>query len=283
MSPDWDRAIEGFLAAQRAAGIAATSVASRRQHLAHMAVRVHVGPWSLDGAGLVAYMDAQTWARETRRGRRNTFVEFYRWGQAAGLTSSDPTATVVRIAPSDPDPQPVPDRVYLEALIRADATEQLWIDLAAEHGLRRTEVAVIQGRDIIETLLGHDLRVHGKGSKIRYVPLTRAMAESLVALVEDRGLGYLFPGEDHGHVSPQWVGKRVARLLGGIWTMHKLRHRAATRFWMQAEGDPYVIADLMGWANLNMVRVYVRQPDDRKRRIVEAASRAGHRLVEAVG
>lgn len=283
MLQEWDRAIEGFLAAQRAAGIASTSVASRRQHLAHMAVRVSVGPWALDGPSLVAYMDAQTWARETRRGRRNTFVEFYRWGLAAGHVTSDPTAVVVRISPADPDPQPVPDRVYLEALIRADATEQLWIDLAAEHGLRRAEVSVIQGRDLVETLMGHDLRVHGKGGKIRYVPLTRAMAEALLVLVEDRGLGYLFPGEDHGHVSAQWVGKRVARLLGGIWTMHKLRHRAATRFWVQAEGDPYVIADLMGWANLNMVRVYVRQPDDRKRRIVEAASRGGARLTVAVG
>ncbi len=283
MPPEWERAIEGFLAAQRAAGIASTSVATRRQHLAHMAVRVHVGPWALDGAGLVAYMDSQEWARETRRGRRNTFVEFYRWGVAMGLAASDPTTVVVRIAPADPDPQPVPDRVYLEALIRADAVEALWIDLAAEHGLRRAEVAVIQGRDVVETLLGHDLRVNGKGGKIRYVPLTRAMAEALLSLVESHGRGYLFPGDDHGHVSPQWVGKRVARLMGGIWTMHKLRHRAATRFWVQAEGDPYVVADLMGWANLNMVRVYVRQPDDRKRRIVEAASRGGTRLTAAVG
>ncbi len=283
MAPEWDAAIEGFLAAQRAGGIASTSVATRRQHLVHMAARVEVGPWALDGAGLVAYMDAQTWARETKRGRRNTFAEFYRWGVAMGLTTTDPTAVVVRIAPSDPDPQPVPDRVYLEALIRADATEALWIDLAAEHGLRRAEVAVIRGRDVVETLLGYDLRVHGKGGKIRYVPLTRAMAEALLGLIEVHGMRYLFPGDDDGHVSPQWVGKRVARLLGGIWTMHKLRHRAATRFWVQAEGDPYVIADLMGWANLNMVRVYVRQPDDRKRRIVEAASRTGPRLAAGRG
>jgi integrase/recombinase XerC len=283
LDQQWADAIGGFLVAQRAAGIARTSVESRRQHLAHMARRVEVGPWALDGAGLASYMDAQPWARETRRGRRTTLVEFYRWAVAAGHAASDPTAVLVRIQPSDPDPRPVPDRVYLEALVRADPVEAVWIDLAAEHGLRRSEVAVIQGRDIVETLLGHDLRVHGKGGKTRYVPLTRAMAERLLGLAQENGgrhgLGYVFPGDHDGHVSPQWVGKRVARLLGGIWTMHKLRHRAATRFWIAADGDPYAVADLMGWSNLNMVRVYVRQPDTRKRAIVEAASRSGARLL----
>jgi hypothetical protein len=40
-------------------------------------------------------------------------------------------------------------------------------------------------------------------------------------------------------------------------------------------GDPYAVADLMGWASLNMVRTYVKLPDDRLRGIVEGASRAG--------
>ncbi len=146
-----------------------------------------------------------------------------------------------------------------EALMRATPLEALWIDLAAEHGLRRAEVACIHSADIVETLMGHDLVVHGKGGKLREVPLTRAMAAALLALVDDLpgGRGYLFPGDEDEHVSARWLGFRVNRLLAGHWTMHKLRHRAATRFWVSAEGDPYVVADLMGWANLSMVRTYV--------------------------
>ena len=50
-------------------------------------------------------------------------------------------------------------------------------------------------------------------------------------------------------------------------------HRAATRFWEHSAGDPYVVAELMGWANLAMVRVYVAIPSERLRAVVEGASR----------
>jgi integrase len=189
-----------------------------------------------------------------------------------GRTNYDPTTALARIKPADPNPRPVPDRVYLEALIRADQDEALWIDLAAEHGLRRAEIAGIHSRDIVPTLLGHDLLVHGKGGKRRLVPLTPSMARALL----DRGDGYLFPGDEDGHISARWLGKRIGRLLAGDWTIHKLRHRAASRFWQLADGDPYAVASLMGWSNLNMVRVYVAQPNDRLRAIVEGASRLHH-------
>lgn len=275
---EWDDAIEAFIVAQRAANIAPTSCVARRQHLGHMARRVLVGPWRVTTDDVAGYMASQNWAQETRRSRRTTFVEFYRWAVATGRTSSDPMAAIARIKAADPLPRPVPDRVYLEALMRADDVEAEWIDLAAEHGLRRAEIAQVHSRDVVETLLGYDLVVHGKGGKVREVPLTAAMARALLKRVEDQGRGYLYRGEHNGHVSPQWLGIRVARLLGGNWTAHKLRHRAATRFYVSAGGDPYVVADLMGWANINMVKVYVKLPDERRRAVVEGASRAGARL-----
>lgn len=217
------------------------------------------------------YLAAHEWARETRRNRISAIALFYAWARRTGRCESDPTAEIAPLKPADPDPRPVPDDVYLAALARADANEALWIDLAGEHGLRRSEIARIHSADIVPTLLGHDLIVHGKGGKRRTVPLTFAMARALL----DRPEGHAFPGDVDGHISPAWLGKRVARLLGASWTTHKLRHRAATRFWVVAGGDPYAVADLMGWANLSMVRVYVKQPEDRLRSIVESASRFG--------
>lgn len=269
ITAEWSVAIDAYLAAQRAAGYPTTTITTRRQHLQHLARRTHLGPWQMSADDLTGYAAAQNWERETRRGRRNTFVSFWAWAKTTGRTNHDPTTALARIKPTDPNPRPVPDRVYLEALIRADADESLWIDLAAEHGLRRAEIACIHSRDIVPTLLGHDLLVHGKGGKRRLVPLTPSMARALL----DRGDGYLFPGDEDGHISARWLGKRVGRLLERDWTIHKLRHRAATRFWQLAEGDPYAVASLMGWANLNMVRVYVAQPNDRLRAIVEGASR----------
>lgn len=261
--------------------MAASSISTRRQHLGHAARRCGDDPWRVSTDDLLGYMAAQNWERETRRGRRNTLASFYAWAIKTDRVEVDPAESIDKIKPSIPNPRPVPDRIYLAALAQADEVEALWIDLAAEHGLRRGEVAVIHDRDLIETLLGWDLHVHGKGGKERTVPLTRSMAAALLARARKLGGGYLFPGDDGGHVSPRWLGTRVNTLLDGDWTIHKLRHRAATRFWVNSGGDPYVVADLMGWASLNMVRTYVRLPDERRRSVVEGASRHGRPLSAA--
>ncbi|QEO08878.1 tyrosine-type recombinase/integrase [Protaetiibacter larvae] len=270
----WSSAIADYLAAQRASSAATSTMYTRRQHLEHLARRIEVGPWCLTSEQLVDYIKAQEWARETQRGRRTTIDSFYRWAKRAGHVKRSPAKVLEKVKPGDPNPNPVPDDVYLAALARADVDEALWIDLAAEHGLRRAEIARLHSRDIVPTLLGFDLIVHGKGGKLRRVPLTSAMHRALV----DRGGGYLFPGAEGGHVSARWLGKRVNRLLEQPWTIHKLRHRAATRFYLAADGDSYAVAELMGWANISMVRVYVRLPDTRLRGIVEAASRHGSAL-----
>lgn len=270
----WRVEIDAFIAAQAAAGYPATTQYTRRQHLEHLARRAFTGPWSLTADDLTGYAAAQNWERETRRGRRATFQAFWTWAITTERTAADPSAALPRIKPGDPDPRPVPDRIYLAALVKADNDEATWIDLAAEHGLRRAEIARIHSDDLIDTLLGVDLIVHGKGGKKRLVPLTGPMIRALNARVELLGNGYLWPGDEHDHVSARWVGRRVSRLLDGAWTIHKLRHRAATRFWAAAGGDPYAVAQLMGWANLNMVATYVQQPTDRLRAIVHAASRA---------
>lgn len=269
ISAGWADAITRFLAFESAGGHPATTIKTRRQHLHHLARRVHAEPFELTPDELIEYAGLQPWMPETRRGRRTTFIEFYRWAIRRGFTDTSPAEQLPLVRASAPNPRPVPDDVYLTALARADADEAVWIDLAAEHGLRRAEIAQIHSEDIQPTLLGYDLIVHGKGSKLRQVPLTGAMARTLM----DRGPGFAFPGDRDGHISAEYLGKRVARLLDGDWTIHKLRHRAATRFYVASSGDAYAVAELMGWSNINMVRVYVKLPDDKLRNIVEGSSR----------
>jgi integrase len=275
VAPAWRDTIAQFIAAQGMA-FSVNTCKTRRSHLEHMARRMHRGPWSITADDIAGYFASHNWETETKRSRRNTIAAFYAWAVETGRTTADQVGELPRVKPSDPDPRPVPDRVYLAALAQADEDEAIWIDLAAEHGLRRAEIAGIHADDLVETLLGWDLIVHGKGGKTRVVPLTAAMARALCDRADaQRVAGYLFPGEEDGHVSARWLGTRVSRLLDGDWTIHKLRHRAATRFWLESGGDPYAVAELMGWANLSMVRTYVRLPSSRLRGIVEAASRMG--------
>lgn len=280
-SRGWEDAIRSYLRGQRAADAPMTTLNTRRQHLEHLARRVDAGPWELTSDALLDYVTAQSWARETRRSRRVTFLSFWRWAIDDGRAIANPADALPHVRAAEPHPMPVPDGMYLAALARADDEERLWIDLAAEHGLRRAEIAVVHSSDLVPTLIGYDLRVHGKGGKPRDVPLTSAMERALLARSEAQGAGFLFGGDVDGHVSPRWVGRRVGRLLEAPYTIHKLRHRAATRFYVFSGGDVYVVARLMGWANPAMVPVYVAMPDERLRATVERASRGGAPLTRA--
>lgn len=55
------------------------------------------------------------------------------------------------------------------------------------HGLRREELCLLKVRDIHHRRGVPHLRVHGKGGKIRYVPLHPASAERLHAYMEAAG------------------------------------------------------------------------------------------------
>ena len=139
--------------------------------------------------------------------------------------------------------------------------------LAAELGLRRAEVAVTHSRDIFEDLGGHSLTAHGKGSKDRDVPLPPGLAAQLLAMP----YGYLFPGNDGGHLSPRWVGKLVTLLLPDGLTMHTLRHRFATRAYA-VDRDVFVVQELLGHASPATTRRYVQVPRAGLRRTVLAAA-----------
>ncbi len=250
---EWSGAIGGYLAAQRLSGRPATTIYTRRQHLEHLARRVNAGPWQLTGVELFEYAAAQTWMPETRRGRRTTFMSFWRWGQTQGFVEASPVALLPVVTPSEPNPMPVLDEDYRLALAKASPRERLMLRLASDMGLRRAEVAQVHSRDLRQDLVGWSLVVHGKGGKRRIVPATERIAHDLREL----GEGYAFPGDDHGHLSPRWVGKLVRRLLPPDYTMHKLRHRAGTRVHQAAGGDLLVTQAFLGHASTETTRRYV--------------------------
>ena len=262
----WSLAIVAFLAAQQAAGLPRTTVYTRRQHLEHLARRIGTSsPWTVEPSELVTWAGSQTWARETRRGRRTTFRAFWTWAIEAGHTTTNPAAALPRVKPAVPLPHPCPDTVFHVAMRRADEREQLMMRLAADCGMRRGEIAVAHSDDVFEDMLGWSLTVHGKGGKRRNVPLTRGLA----AILRSQPYGFLFPGDEDGHLSPRWVGKLVNRLLDGDWTIHSLRHRFASRA-HRVNRDLAVVQDLLGHASPATTRVYVATDDAERRRTVEA-------------
>lgn len=257
-------AIAAYDADQVVGGKPATTRRTRREHLQHLARRVECGPWALDAEGLKAYAASQSWSPETRRGRRNTFVSFWRWAKAVGKVSEVVADALPRVRIKTPRARPAPDRVYREALMRAGHREGLMLRLAAEVGMRRAEVAQAASGDLLEDMVGWSLVVHGKGGRERVVPLPGSLARALMALPS----GPFFPGQVDGHLSARYVGKLLAGLMPEAWTMHTLRHRFATRLYA-LRSDLLLVQESLGHASPTTTRRYVEYDRSRMRSAIE--------------
>lgn len=264
--PDWMEAIDQYVAHMRAGGAPVTSQNTRRQHLQHLARRIGVGPWEVTGDLLVEWAGAQVWALSTRHGRRTSYREFWRWARRTKRTKRNPAKALPKVKQAQARPRPCPDRVYKESLMRADERETIALRLAHDNGLRRGEIAVIHSDDVFEDLIGYSLRVHGKGGKIRDMPLSPGTARMLL----DLGPGWVFPGDDGGHLSARWLGKLVNRAMGGEWTIHSLRHSFASR--VRRLYDLDVAQELLGHASANTTRIYAVVPRDELRAAVLAVA-----------
>lgn len=267
ISPIWIKTINDYLIEQRAGGFPETTIASRKQQLEHLARRIGVEPAGVTGANLLAYVGAQTWATETRRGRRTTFRSFFVSQVKAGRRQDSPADALPRVKPTRGVPRPIPASMYALALAKSDERLRLMLRLAHDAGLRRAEIAGIHSEDLFEDLHGWSLLVHGKGGKQRHIPLTNRLALDLRALEA----GFAFPGDDEGHLSPRWVGKLAVGVLPEPWTIHTLRHSFASRAYAVAN-DLFAVQELLGHASPVTTRVYVQLQDDTLRRTVLAAA-----------
>lgn len=225
-------------------------------------------PATVTREDLLEWLASHGWDRATLRSYRAALRTFFRWAVESGRLKSSPAETLPSPGLTPPSPRPAPEVVYREALARADERTRLMLRLAAELGLRRCEVASVHARDVVPDLVGYSLRVEGKGGRTRTIPMPDALAATVLRHAEG---GWLFPGDDGGHLSPHWVGKLVSRVMPEGWTMHTLRHRAASR-WYAIDHDLVTTRELLGHASLATTQAYVAAPDDARRRLVLAAA-----------
>ncbi|MGH8580622.1 MAG: tyrosine-type recombinase/integrase, partial [Gammaproteobacteria bacterium] len=150
------------------------------------------------------------------------------------------------------------------------------------HGLRREELCTLRVRDIQSRRGVPHLRVHGKGSKIRYLPLHPGTAELIAEYVEATGQGSapsapLFrPVRNNatGTLSLAITSDGVYRMILGRakhiglaiegFSVHSLRATAATNA-LDHEADIAKVQEWLGHANIATTRLYDRRktrPED---------------------
>ncbi|QSM74619.1 tyrosine-type recombinase/integrase [Mycobacteroides abscessus subsp. massiliense] len=284
--PEWQGIIAKYRTAMEADGSPRTTIATRMSHLHRLARGLGAAPHEVTEETLTDWFAKQKhWQRETRRGYRTTTRGFFGWAHAKGHLLSNPAAGLETVAPEPPAPKPAPDRVWKESILAADARTMVMLYLACDAGLRRGEVAVVHTDDLLESFGGYMLVVHGKGGKERTIPISDGLADMVAAGPGGHtpGLGsggYLFPGDDNGHLSPRWVGRLCANAMPGVWTMHKLRHRFATRAY-RGTRDIRAVQELLGHSSVATTQLYTAVDDDEKRAAMMAASSGPPPLAKA--
>ena len=151
------------------------------------------------------------------------------------------------------------------------------------HGLRREELCSLKVRDVTQRRGVLHLRVHGKGDKLRYIPLHPGTAESITEYVEAAGHGAdpaspLFRTirnnitmkkdaamtTDGVYKVVMWYARKIG--IGTIEGLgvHSLRATAATNA-LEHEADISKVQDWLGHSNISTTRMYDRRkhrPED---------------------
>ncbi len=191
----------------------------------------------------------------------------YRYAQVLGEVSADPTATVV--LPRQPEVEPdVYSGDELRALVDAvvDDFEALQLRLLMFTGCRRTECLRIVYGDI--DIGREEIRVLGKGDKLRMVPLHPVVARALdMSNSPDR---YVLRAHRSRRMGTATFNLRLRALLdragvdGGRRPAHKFRRTVATS--LNEEGVRELVIDqILGWAPSSIRGRYYTRISDRQK------------------
>jgi integrase/recombinase XerC len=163
------------------------------------------------------------------------------------------------------EPEAVRDRALFELLYSS--------------GLRVSELCDVRWRDLDAE--GGLLRVTGKGSKTRIVPVGKAALEAIAAWLPVRaalakaGESALFVGSAGRRIPPREVQRRIKRwaALAGIDVdvhPHMLRHSFASHV-LQSSGDLRAVQEMLGHASIASTQVYTHLDFQHLAKVYDAA------------
>jgi len=253
----------------QAAGRAGNTVKDRARLLHH--ANRHL-PHGLDYASeeeIARYLARPDWSDWTRYTYRQHISGYYMWAVRRGHLTLDPTADLPKPRQGPQLPQPCTDEELAIALTApAPFGRAMW--LAAYAGLRCGEITAAHRSHITDGRL----RIHGKGGKVRNVPISPLLADELQ---HERGL---LLGED-------WTPHKLTKRQRDAWHavglpltmhLHRGRHWFATSL-LEQGADVRVVQQLLGHSSLATTEGYLAVTDVRTRDAVALLPR----VAEPVG
>ncbi len=201
------------------------------------------------------------WTLATRKSAQCALRSFYSWAHRTGRLPDDPTGALDPIAVPPTLPRPATEAQVAAGRQASDPDVLLMVELAAQHGLRRSEIAGLRRTD----LRPDGLHVIGKGGRHRLVPVTPWVRREL----ERRPPGYVFPGRFTGHLHPSTVQTWI-RDASGV-SPHPHRHRCATRGY-RGTHDLFAVQRVLGHKSAATTQLYVALDVDALTAVIDAAA-----------
>lgn len=269
----WMDAIDGWTKVLAAAGRSAETIRVRRGVVGMIAHNLGGRLADVTGDDLLGLASSRRWSNDHRRSFRTSAHQFFDWCIANGHhPGPNPAAELPKVPESKPRPRPATDEIWESLLANAAPRERLMALLAGQAGMRRAEVAQAHRDDLMQDVDGWSLIVRGKGGKQRVVPVTDALAQEIRNYRPGWSpKGYLFPGQIDGHISPNRVGVLISGLMPDGWSMHKLRHRYASRGFA-GTGNLRAVQEALGHASVATTQRYTAVASKDVRRVSESAA-----------
>lgn len=256
---DWPHLLAAYTQEMTARGHSRETLRTRRSYLDRFAATHEPAATRTE---LVEWLAGPAWAPATRKSAQGALRSFYGWMVEAGHLEHSPAACLRPVRVPRGLPRPATEAQVEAGCGAACPDTALMVRLAAELGLRRSEIARLRTRDV--TPWG--LHVRGKGGRDRVIPLPADLRREL----GDRPAGWVFPGRFTGHIHPATVQRKVREAAGVA--PHAHRHRFGTRAYAGTR-DMFAVQRLMGHASPETTQVYVELSGDGLVAAVQAASR----------
>lgn len=205
--------------------------------------------------------------------------QFYAWAVREGWLTQDPSTRLVRPKLHRRVPRPIREDHLEEAIERAPDPLRCWFILAAYAGLRACEIARLRREDVNDGSSPLSITVaDGKGGNARVVPVSDVVVAAVLRHAPIRGWCWKATnGVDH--IPPHRVSQRANEYLheelGIPDTLHKLRHRFATRVYAES-GDLRVTQELLGHASPATTAIYADWSREAAVRAVNAVAKPAH-------
>lgn len=231
----------------------------------HLALKTRKSPEDITGKDIIDWLNRGVGAN-SKRSDGNACTAFFGWACRTGRRKDNPMDLVPTVHRDRRKQIPAPVEAVEKAKHCADKRALLTIMLMDEAGLRRSELATMHTRDVIDDLTGKSIIVHGKGGKDRIIPLSDQLGRIVSSLPE----GYFFPGEHDGHVCHDTIYRIVKNATG--WPPHAFRRKFATDLW-RATGDAMKVKEMLGHESLQTTQNYIYATLDDLRDAVDEAPR----------